>query len=262
VPDRNDRPLLGHQVIGSGPDAVLVLHEWLGDHTNYQLMLPALDGAAFTYVFADLRGYGRSRDLRGAYTVEEAAGDALALMRGLGHRRFHAVGHSMSAMVVQFLAAEHRDAVRGLVAVCPVPAGGFRTDEAGRARLLQVIDDDAALAAAIRARTGDRYSDAWVAWKLGLARRASVREAMAGYLAMFTGTDFTERVTGLTVPVLAIAGRNDIPFYRPDAVRVAFAPLYPQIAFETIADAGHYPMLETPALLASMIEAFLKRQPG
>lgn len=258
----SDRPLLGHTVLGSGPDAVLVLHEWLGDHGNYAPMLPALDPAAFTYVFADLRGYGLSRGIAGGFTVEEAAGDAARLMEHLGHRRFHAVGHSMSGMVVQYLAAERRDAVRSIVAIAPVPASGFRTDAEGMARLRRVIDDDGALAAAIRARTAERYGEAWVAWKAGLARRASERHAMAGYLAMFTGTDFADRVRGLDVPVLAVAGWNDIAVYRPDSVRAAFAPLYPHATFETIADAGHYPMLETPPLLASLIEGFLKRQPA
>lgn len=256
-----DRPLLGHTVLGSGPDAVLVLHEWLGDHGNYDSMLPALDHTAFTYVFADVRGYGLSRDLDGAYTVGEAAGDAARLMEHLGHRRFHAVGHSMSGMVVQYLAAERPDAVRSLVAIAPVPACGFRTDAEGMARLRRVVEDDEALAAAIRARTAERYGEAWVAWKARIARRASRREAMAGYLAMFTGTDFADRVRGLEVPVLAVAGWNDIAVYRPDSVRAAFAPLYPHATFETIADAGHYPMLETPPLLASLVEGFLKRQP-
>src|SRR5689334_6159547 len=58
---------LGHVVVGNGPEPVLVLHEWLGDHANYDAVLPNLSPAAARYVFADLRGYGLSRDLAGSY---------------------------------------------------------------------------------------------------------------------------------------------------------------------------------------------------
>src|SRR5690348_8015157 len=53
-----DGGLLGHRVHGSGPETVVVLHEWLGDRNNYDPILPYLDQDRFTWLFADLRGYG------------------------------------------------------------------------------------------------------------------------------------------------------------------------------------------------------------
>nr|WP_255347257.1 alpha/beta fold hydrolase [Serratia sp. FS14] len=58
-------------------------------------MIPYLDVASFTYVFADFRGYGASRELTGAYTTDEMVGDVVALADALGWRRFDVVGHSM-----------------------------------------------------------------------------------------------------------------------------------------------------------------------
>lgn len=254
--------LLGHTVLGSGPEPVVVLHEWLGDHTNFDPMLPSLDDRRATWVFADLRGYGLSRHRTGAYTVTEAAGDVLALMDALGYRRFHIIGHSMSAMIAQRLAVDARDRVKSLVAIAPVPASGFPTDDAGRQRLTAIIDDDDAAKAAITARTGQRYGDGWLRYKLGLARGAASREAMLGYLRMFTGTDFSAETVGLPTPVLAVVGANDIALYREASVRDRFGRAYPNFSLTVCQDAGHYPMLETPVLLAATISAFVVTHGG
>lgn len=77
-------PRLGFTQFGTGPEPVLVLHDWLGDHTNYDAVLPYLDGNAFTYAFVDLRGYGRSMHLTGDYSIDEIARDCLGVADALG----------------------------------------------------------------------------------------------------------------------------------------------------------------------------------
>src|SRR5262245_24001961 len=115
---------LSHALHGRGPSRVLVLHDWLGDRRNWDPLLPYLDAERFTYAFVDLRGYGGSRALTGSYTATEAASDALAVATSLGWWRFAAVGHSMSGLIVQELAASAPARVEKLVAVTPVgPAG-------------------------------------------------------------------------------------------------------------------------------------------
>ncbi|MCR6631278.1 MAG: alpha/beta hydrolase [Magnetospirillum sp.] len=250
---RPDGRTLGHTVVGNGPDTVLVLHEWLGDHTNYDTVLPYLSGQRARYVFADLRGYGLSSSLSGSYTLQEAAADALALMDSLGAGRFRVVGHSMSGMIAQYLASHHSDRVQSVVCISPVPATGFKTDAAGLAKLAAVITDDDALRAAVTARTGKRYGQPWLDRKLAVARRARP-EAMMGYLGMFTGNDFADRMVGLTMPATLIVGAQDIPYYSRASLEPAFRRAFTTLDVAVIADAGHYSMVETPVLLASLVE--------
>jgi hypothetical protein len=82
----------------------MVMHDWNGDHTTYDPMIPYLDGAAFTYAFVDLRGYGRSWEVSGEYTCAEIARDCLEIADELGWQRLHVIGHSMTGMATQRIA--------------------------------------------------------------------------------------------------------------------------------------------------------------
>lgn len=251
--------LLGHRRVGSGPEVVMVMHEWLGDHANWEPVWSYLNIARFSYFFLDLRGYGWSKDIPGVYSVVEAVNDVLDVMDHNSCERFHVVGHSMSAMVAQKLMLSATNRVKSIVAICPVPASGFRADEDTLQILQAVIDDDKAAARAILARGGSRYGDTWVAHKLGIARRASNRSAMQGYLRMFTKTDFASEIHGAETPILAIVGKHDIPFYLEESVRTNFEKLYLNFSLVVCEGAGHYPMLETPVFLAAQMEQFMSK---
>jgi 3-oxoadipate enol-lactonase len=249
--------LLGHRWLGQGKRTVLVLHEWLGDHSNYFPMMPYLDLNRFTYIFADLRGYGLSKSMKGRFSATEAAADAIRLMDLLGVESFDVVGHSMSGLIGQRVLLDAQRRVGCLVAIAPVPASGFPLSASEKEKLVAVISDDYAAKAMIASRTSGRYGQAWLDWKLAMVRRAALPEAMGGYLDMFTQTDFADQAVGIRNPVFAIVGAHDIPFYREASVRRGFERLYPNFTLFVSQEAGHYPMLETPVLLASQIEAFL-----
>lgn len=245
---------LGLCRVGSGPATCVVLHEWLGDHVNWEPTLPYFDLARHTLYFMDLRGYGWSRGQSGSYTLEEATADVLRTIDRLGISRFHLVGHSMSGLVAQKVALAAAARLQSVTLFSPVPPTGFHADEAARKALNAVIDDDAAAARAINARTANRYGAGWMQRKLAIARAAGTREAMRGYLTMFTTQAITEDTHRLAAPMHVVNGAQDIAFYRGEASHNAFAAAYPAATFETIDDAGHYSMLETPVRVASIIE--------
>jgi 3-oxoadipate enol-lactonase len=108
--ERTQDPI-GHELVGSGPSHVVIMNDWLCDTSTWDGARTYLDGARFTFAFVDLRGYGRSRGRTGAFTLEEAAADVLALADALGWTRFAVVGHSMSTLVALHLAQHHVDRV-------------------------------------------------------------------------------------------------------------------------------------------------------
>jgi 3-oxoadipate enol-lactonase len=251
---------LGFARAGEGAVRVIVLHDWMGDHRNYDPTLPYLDEAAFTWAMADLRGYGLSRDRAGRYDLLEAAGDVLALADGLGWERFSLVGHSMSTMVAQQVAASAPERVSAMALLTPVPPTGLRAPAEAVAFLERMAMDETVRAETFAKQGGGRHAPAWTAFKLRRWREAARPEASRAYVAMFAATAVEGRARG-DLPVLAVVGEHDAEHFREPAVRAWAEAAYQGLAdVVTCANAGHYPMQETPVALASALDRFLRAQ--
>ncbi|MBL8515723.1 MAG: alpha/beta hydrolase [Betaproteobacteria bacterium] len=105
--------------IHSGRPAVLLLHGFPQSHVMWRKVAPRLS-THFNVVVPDLRGYGdsdkpaASADCR-EYSKRAMAADLVAVMRSLGHARFHIAGHDRGGRVAHRLAVDHPDAARTLV---------------------------------------------------------------------------------------------------------------------------------------------------
>ena len=252
--------VLGHELVGSGASRVIVTNDWLCDTSTWDSARSFLDGARFTFCFADLRGYGRSRGRRGTFTLAEAARDVLALADALGWTRFAIVGHSMSALVALHLAQHHPERVARAVLLTPPPPGGFGADEAAvRASQDLARGDDAARRKVLEQRFAERWSPGWTDYKLERWRSTSDPEAVAGYVAMFARDGVPEPARGVDVPVLAITGEQDVPPMRYEATLRALQPLCRELVVTPLGESGHYPMQEMPPRTLALIESFLAR---
>ena len=94
---------------GSG-EPLLMLHGYPQTHACWHKIAPALAGR-YEVVCADLRGYGDSSKPKGLsdhanYSKRAMALDMVEVMKTLGHRRFHLVGHDRGARVGHRLARE------------------------------------------------------------------------------------------------------------------------------------------------------------
>ncbi|MGE0454792.1 MAG: alpha/beta fold hydrolase [Vicinamibacteria bacterium] len=261
---RPDAPSLGHAVYGQGREKVLVFHDWMGDAANYEPLVPHLDPGRYTYVFADARGYGKSRHLAGAYSADEVAADAFRLADELGWGRFHVVGHSMTGMVVQRMAVDDWSSgarrLKSVVAITPVSADGYPADPGTKKFLWDLIGDRNLSEQGFSLLTGQRLSPAWGRAKTSRHLETSNAEALRGYYRMWLETDFSEEVrrAGVETPLLVIGGRQDLPGFQEEQLRRTFGAWYADVEFAFIGDAGHYPMHETPVYLASLLERFLE----
>jgi pimeloyl-ACP methyl ester carboxylesterase len=256
------RNMIGFETVGSGKSGVVVLNDWLCDTSTWDGARPYLDGDRFTWAFADLRGYGRSRDRRGKFTVEEAAADVADVMDALGWGRFSIVGHSMSSLVALHLGQQLSDRVERAVVLTPPPPTGFGVDDA-RLDAMQAVarGDDAKRTKTLRAMWGDRLSESWIRFKVERWRACADPEAVAGYVPMFARDGLPNPVAAVAVPVLAVTGELDGEHMRRAAVDAALAPLCKRLVVTPIADSGHYPMQETPPLLVSILQRFLAGEP-
>jgi pimeloyl-ACP methyl ester carboxylesterase len=247
-----------HHVFGTGPHHVLVLHGWFGDSRAFRELEPALTRTDFTYAFIDYRGYGGMRDVHGAFTMDEIASDSLALADHLGFADFSVVGHSMGGMAAQRVLSRAPDRVRKLVAITPVPASGVPFDEDGWTLFSGAADNPHNRFAIIDYTTGNRLSPAWITSVVDYSLAHASRDAIDRYLSAWARTDFSAEISGMPLPVKVIVGEHD-PAISASVMQTTFLESYPACELEVMANAGHYPMYETPVALATSIENFLRR---
>ena len=249
---------LGFTSYGNGPIGVLVLHDWFCDHSSWDALLPYLTPARFTYVFADLRGYGASRTFEGVYSLEEAAGDGIDLANKLGWSQFSLIGHSMSGLIVQRIAQLAPDRILRIVAITPVPPGGLGLDQSTVVlfRSIALADDDERFAA-ISPMWGTRLSETWIRYKLRRWRETANPAAAAQYVEMWGCSDISQGARGIETPMLIIASAQDAPPFQAGALEASMLPYYANAKIISLGESGHYPMQEQPPLLATAIEDFL-----
>ncbi|TWA53850.1 pimeloyl-ACP methyl ester carboxylesterase [Azospirillum baldaniorum] len=249
--------MIGYQSVGCGASKVVMLHDWLGDRTTYDPILPYLDEARFTWVFPDLRGYGLSRHLEG-FSLDQAVSDLTELVDHLDFGTFAVAGHSMSGMVALKLAIALRERVTAVVLAAPVTAGGLDLDDGTRAFFEGVAVDQSACRGIVAAVTGNRYGDVWLDHKARRSRETATDAARTGYLKnMLLGGGFTDELAGYATPTLVVTGAHDADGFREADVRDKLGPAAVGSRFETIHEAGHYPMQETPVRYAALLHDFL-----
>lgn len=119
---------LSYDRVGTGP-AVVLLHGWPGDRTDYRRMVPLLAGSA-DVVVPDLRGFGASdkheADPAQQYNATAQARSVAGLIEELGLDRPVVAGYDVGSRVAQTLAADRPDLVRAIVVTPPVPGVGRR----------------------------------------------------------------------------------------------------------------------------------------
>ena len=248
--------MIACQKIGDGPHKVLVLHGWFGDHGIWKPTYDLLDTAAFSYGFVDYRGYGASRGLPGPHTMAQISADVRKLAAALGWSRYSLVGHSMGGMAAQRVAIDAPDAVRAVVGVTPVPASGVPLPPEAMALFESAATDDAGAAMVVEGSLGQRLTPALTRLILDLKRQTVDAAVFSEYLLAFTRTDFSAQSERLRCPLKVLIGEHDGGVSEA-FVRGTFPGLYPHAVLEILPNAGHYPMVETPAHLVTVIERFL-----
>lgn len=109
--------------------AVVLLHGWPGDRSDWRQVTPLLPDDA-TFVAPDLRGFGESdkhhRDPDGHYDADAQARSVAGLIEQLDLDRPVVAGYDIGSRIAQTLARQRPDLVGSLVLSPPLPGAGDR----------------------------------------------------------------------------------------------------------------------------------------
>jgi pimeloyl-ACP methyl ester carboxylesterase len=120
---------LAYDRLGEGP-AVVLLHGWPGDRTDYRLLAPMLAGQGFEVIVPDLRGFGESDkhviDPATQYSAAAQARSVAGLIEELELDRPVLAGYDVGSRVAQTIARSTPGLIEGLVVAPPLPGIGKR----------------------------------------------------------------------------------------------------------------------------------------
>lgn len=221
----------------------------------WDAVVDSLPGNGFRYIRYDKRGHGLSSCPSPPYSMTALVQDLEALLDHVGITSCGFVGLSIGGMIGQLLASRNPELVSRMVLACTAARMG--TPDMWRDRVEKVRGGGLnSIADAVLERWFSqtfRMTDESLAWRHMLCRTPT--DGYIGCSQAIAAADLTESTAALTLPVLAIAGSEDLAS-PPDQVR-ATADLVEGGRFVEVSGAGHLPCIEQPDLFADLVRGFL-----
>jgi pimeloyl-ACP methyl ester carboxylesterase len=243
---------------GSG-EPVVLLHAGVADRSMWREHLEPLAQAGLRAVAPDLPGFGDAPVQPGG---QAPWADVLRTLRELGIERAAIVGNSFGAAVALRVAAVAPAVAASLLLVSPPP---LARDPSPRLRAVWEAEEtaikrgdvDAAVAAVVEAWVLPGTPAALRQRVAAMYRRGIERQLAAGDVdeAPDPLEQRPEILRNLSVPVLAIAGAEDMADFKAGAREIA--ELVPHGRVEEIPNAGHLAPLEAPEAFRARLLAFL-----
>ncbi len=246
---------------GSGPDLVL-LHGLAGNARTWERQFEAF-ADRYRVTAWDAPGYGDS-DLVPA-SADSYAETLAAFLDTLGLRDVILLGHSMGGVVAGTFAGRYPGHLRALVLSCTLlgrkqPAGTL-LGEAYQARLADLETMRAEEYGRRRAEsmTAPGCDSAILEQLAGIAAETR-RDGLEAAMRVIAEADNTERLGGLALPVLVLAGELDRTVTREatDALVAALAFGKAELQIVTLPGVGHAPYLENATDYTAALSAFLR----
>jgi pimeloyl-ACP methyl ester carboxylesterase len=278
---------------GEGP-LVLMLHGFGEFWWSWRNQLTALADAGFRAVAVDLRGYGDSDKPPRGYDAWTLSGDVAGLIKALGERKAHLVGHGWGGLLAWSVAALHPRHVHSLAAVsAPHPLAlrremrrtFFRRRHANQARAIGslftaqfpivperrlVRDRGVAIERLLIELSGPQWTYRPDFAEAARQFRRAIQVAGVAHSALeyyrwavraqirTEGRRFVEAMgRRIDVPVLLLHGALD-PCMLPATIRASTEWLDGPSVEVSLASIGHYPHQEWPSTTNEVLAKFLK----
>jgi pimeloyl-ACP methyl ester carboxylesterase len=244
------------EVRGKGDTALVFLHGWCGDREYWKNQADAF-AADYRVVTLDQAGHGESGKDRKAWTAESLAGDVAAVVKDLGLKRVILVGHSMGGSVGLLAARRMPGTVVAVVGVDTLQDAEFKLPEDVTRPLFDGFEKDfkgtvGAMFGALLSEKADANVKKWLATK---AAAQDPKMAIALMRDLFA-LDQKKALKEAGVPVRCVNSAGGFQFFTPTAPEVN--KKYADYGVVTIADVGHYPMLEKPVEFNQKLRDVLK----
>ena len=201
---------IGYNVNGSGP-AILAFHGTTQAGNAWDQVRDTCSEER-TWVVFEFPGSGESEMPTAPLQLNEIVGDAVALMKHLGHETFHVVGYSLGAVCALHTAARHKSHVLSVTSLC----GWSRSDARMRGtfdlwrRLIAIGPDLFIRYALVDGYTPETLEIIEPMWEGAVAMAAStVQPGSDAHLELDIRVDIEDDLSLISSPCLVIGGLYD-----------------------------------------------------
>jgi len=257
----DDGVALAAHIDGSNGEPIVLLHGFPHASEVWSAQSGALS-RAHRVVRIDLRGMGASSVPDGPYLMETLAADVAAVLDKLSVERAWIAGHSLGGYVALAFARMFAERVSGLALVCSRLAADTPNAAKARYDLADRTEFEASMEPVIEAFeprlfNAETFSSRpqIVETVRAMMRRTEPRGAAAMLRGMAVRDDAGDIAPDLDVPVVVVAGADDVVIPLDEARAMAGA--FPQGRLLVCRRSGHMPMLEEPGRVNEALEALV-----
>jgi 3-oxoadipate enol-lactonase len=247
----------------AGAPVVTLSHSLATDLSMWDPQMAALT-ARYRVLRYDTRGHGGTEVPATAYTLDQLADDARALLQALGIARTHWVGLSMGGMIGQTLALKHPELFASL-SLCdtssripaeakPLWADRIKTAETqGMEPLVEPT-----LARWLTAPFREQRRD--VVDQVAKMIRSTPPKGYAGCCHAIADLDLTDRISAIKLPTFVIVGEDDQG--TPVAASRVMNERIKGSELVILPSAAHLSNLEQPEAFTNALTKFLAKNSG
>lgn len=243
------------------PDApvLLLLHGFPLDSRMWIQQFAGLKG--FRILAVDFRGFGRTTLAVEDYSLATLASDVETVRRHLAHdAKVHLCGLSMGGYVALQYWRQHGSSLASLLLCNTKPGADTAEARAARLTLAERVMESGSWESirgmmskllAHKSPTGEAAAQQTAE----MMKAASAEAVAAASRAMADRADFTDALSDIDIPTLALTGRADT-LCPPDSTE-QWAKRLRQGTFEIVEEAGHLSPIENPRVFNATVQRFL-----
>lgn len=271
-----------HAKVGGEGPPLLLLHGFPQTHIMWHVIAEDL-AKEYQVIVPDLRGYGDSTAEYGGLSFRVMAADHVAVMRKLGHTRFHVVSHDRGARTAHRMVLDHPEAVLSVALMDILPTldvwrtmddwlakkyyhWTFLAQPGGMPQALINSDPVMYLRSALVGLSGDLamfHPEALAAYEAA-ARKPSVVDAWCRDYATGAGVDLEhDRIDEgrqLDLPCLILWGTKGAITHHVDPLET-WKVWFPNASGHEI-NAGHFLVEERPQEVLTAVRSHLQTAVG
>jgi len=260
---QRDGATIYYEVTGDGPTLVLG-HSLMCDLEMWRDVAPRL-AERYRVINIEVRGHRRST-APAPFTLEDLAGDWLAIMDREQVKRAMLVGLSMGGMTALRLALRAPERVAGLALL---DSNGDPEDRAKRLQYAMMVAIykrfgavrllEGRTAAIMLGKTTRARQPALIDWLRDTVKRHDRAQLPRAIQAVFRRGPLLERLAAIDAPTCVLCGDEDTATPPVKSERLAAAIRGAKL--ELIREAGHLSALEQPDLVHAKLRGFLDAHP-